>query len=137
MGLMQAPQKSFLANVDSSSSGNPFKQPRPPSSIGKAASHPDPKIKLSSKLLEIAMFPVPAYLQPPNPEDRTFRTREALNEKDVPDDGEAEEDEMNRVPVAPAVKVEEDESTAYDQMGAVEESGVDKLYLSDDDIGDF
>lgn len=134
---MQAPQKSFLANVDSSSSGNPFKQPRPPSSFGKAASHPDPKTKLSSKLLEIAMFPVPAYLQPPNPDDRTFRTREALNEKDVPDDDEAEEDEMKRKPVAPAVKVEEDEDAAYAQMDAEDEPSVNKLYLSDDDIGDF
>jgi hypothetical protein len=137
LGLMQAPQKSFLAALaPSSSSGNPFKQPKPPSSLGHAVTSSDNRPKLSAKLLEIAMFPVPAFMKPPNPEERTFKIREALNEKDVPDDNEAEEDEMKQKPTAPAVKLEEDDDAEYPATQEEEPSN-QKMYLSDDDIGDF
>lgn len=137
MGLMQVPQKSFLADLAPPSTANPFKQPRLPSntkSISTGTS--DHRPKLPAKLVEIAMFPVPTYLKPPNPEERTFRTREALNEKDVPDDDEAEEDDMKRKPVAPAVKVEEDDDAEYQEAQEAEPAN-QKMYLSDDDIADF
>jgi hypothetical protein len=62
--------------------------------------------------------------------------KSALNEKDVPED--EEEDEKS---TAPAVKVEEhegEELTDGDQNTSQEAvDNLDKLYLSDDDIGDF
>lgn len=138
LGLMQAPQKSFLAALSpSSSSENPFKQPKALSSLGHAVPPSDNRPKLSAKLLDIAMFPVPAFMKPSNPDERTFKTREALNEKDVPDDDEAEEDdEMKRKPTAPAVKIEQDDDAEYN-VAHEEDPLNQKMYLSDDDIGDF
>lgn len=136
MGLMQAPHKSFLAEASTSASSNPFKQPKTPATTQSRTGTADPMSKLSLKLLDIAMFPVPAYLKPPNLDERSFRAREALNEKDVPDDDEAEEDEMNKKPVAPAIKVEEDGDSEYNEKD-LEETTTTKLYLSDDDISEF
>ena len=76
-------------------------------------------------LLEIAFMPPPAAGLP--------NTQTALNEKDVVDEDEADEDEK---PTAPAVKVEEDDEHVRDSQQE-DDVPVDKLYLSDDDIGEF
>jgi hypothetical protein len=142
MGMMQAPQRSFLANVGSStsSSNNPFKQPRMPVSSSTASQGPhgvsQQGNKLSNNLLEITMFPPPAYMK--SIEERGPRIREALDEKEVPDVAEADEDEMKMKPSAPAVKVEDEvEEREYEEEQEDGKEEMQKLYLSDDDIGEF
>lgn len=141
MGLIQAPHKSFLAAANNvrptGAEGSLFKRPQVPNSVAGVKAAMTPPWKLSSNLLELAMFPPPTFMAPPSQDFRSERGREALNEKDIPDDAEAEEDDMKLKPSAPAIKVDTSRDTNEDNQDETAEAALNSLYISDDDIGDF
>ena len=130
LGLIQVPKHSFTAfqSSISNTNSNPFKMPASYATTPSTSSAPHVQVrnKLSKALLDIA------FIHPP---DAQISGKSALNEKDVPDSQEANEDEK---PIAPAIKFEHDEQKEW-EVQAEQEEGVtlEKLYLSDDDIGEY